>query len=226
MQPKNNPPQDAMVTQSGTSCEHFREEMTNNKPTKKTMHFDTSTCFNFFGVQIHTLNMTIPIFTIKSDVLIIKSTKHDKAPKNAVVFTPQKDLIFRDQSFYLKLLPAQVGSLVNNWWFSTHNFWCKVDILPETNSKFAYKNGWLEYDRILSGWPIFRYELLVLGSVCCWFWMLIGVKKAAEIQPIFGNMGGIHRRGQMIYSRSNPILSFWDNTSEENWPLKCPTSGS
>ena len=35
--------------------------------------------------------------------------------------------------------------------------------LPETN--MAPENGWLEYDRFLLGWPIFRGELLVLGSV-------------------------------------------------------------
>ena len=37
--------------------------------------------------------------------------------------------------------------------------------LPETNCKFAPKNGWLEYDCFLLGWPIFRCELLVSGSV-------------------------------------------------------------
>ena len=46
--------------------------------------------------------------------------------------------------------------------------------LPETNSEFAPKNGWLEYDPFLLGWPIFRGELLVLGSV----FSMIG-----EIQP-------------------------------------------
>ena len=35
--------------------------------------------------------------------------------------------------------------------------------LPETN--IAPENGWLEYDRFLLGWPIFRCELLVSGSV-------------------------------------------------------------
>ena len=39
--------------------------------------------------------------------------------------------------------------------------------LPETNSKFAPENGWLEYDRFLLGWPTFRGELLVLGRVPC-----------------------------------------------------------
>ena len=37
--------------------------------------------------------------------------------------------------------------------------------LPETNSEFTPKNGWLEYDSFLLGWPIFRGELLVLGRV-------------------------------------------------------------
>ena len=32
---------------------------------------------------------------------------------------------------------------------------------------------------------LFSGAMLVLGSVCCWFWMLIGVKNAGEIQPIF-----------------------------------------
>ena len=36
--------------------------------------------------------------------------------------------------------------------------------LPETNI-FAPKNGWLDYDRFLSGWPIFRGEPLVSGRV-------------------------------------------------------------
>ena len=38
--------------------------------------------------------------------------------------------------------------------------------LPETNSKFAPKNGWLEYDPFLLGSrPIFRGEMLVSGRV-------------------------------------------------------------
>ena len=41
--------------------------------------------------------------------------------------------------------------------------------LPETNI-FATENGWLEYDRFLLGWPIFRGELLVSGSVHHVFW--------------------------------------------------------
>ena len=32
--------------------------------------------------------------------------------------------------------------------------------LSETNSEFTPENGWLEYDRFLLGWPIFR------GYVC------------------------------------------------------------
>ena len=36
---------------------------------------------------------------------------------------------------------------------------------PETNSEFTPENGWLEYARFLLGWPIFRGELLVSGSV-------------------------------------------------------------
>ncbi len=34
---------------------------------------------------------------------------------------------------------------------------------PETN--IAPENGWMEYDRFLLGWPIFRGELLVSESV-------------------------------------------------------------
>ena len=41
---------------------------------------------------------------------------------------------------------------------------------PETN--IATENGWLEYDRFLLEWPIFRGELLVLGSVAS----LAGIK--------------------------------------------------
>ena len=37
----------------------------------------------------------------------------------------------------------------------TTSFLCNfLDALPETN--VAPKNGWLEYDRFLLGWPIFR----------------------------------------------------------------------
>ena len=36
--------------------------------------------------------------------------------------------------------------------------------IPETNI-FAPENGWLEDDPFLLGWPIFKGELLVLGSV-------------------------------------------------------------
>ena len=39
-----------------------------------------------------------------------------------------------------------------------------VATLPETNI-FAPENGWLEYDRFLLGWVIFRGELLVSGRV-------------------------------------------------------------
>ena len=35
----------------------------------------------------------------------------------------------------------------------------------ETNSEFAPKNGWLEYDPFLLGRPIFKCELLVSGRV-------------------------------------------------------------
>ena len=37
--------------------------------------------------------------------------------------------------------------------------------LPESNSEFTPENGWLEYERFLLGWPIFRCELLVSGRV-------------------------------------------------------------
>ena len=37
--------------------------------------------------------------------------------------------------------------------------------LPETNSEFTLKNGWLEDDPFLLGRPIFRGELLVSGRV-------------------------------------------------------------
>ena len=40
-----------------------------------------------------------------------------------------------------------------------HNF--RVVTLPET----APENGWLEYDRFLSGWPVRRGEMLVSGCV-------------------------------------------------------------
>ena len=36
----------------------------------------------------------------------------------------------------------------------------KLPTLPETNSEFTPENGWLEYDRFLLLWPIFR-------GVCC-----------------------------------------------------------
>ena len=39
------------------------------------------------------------------------------------------------------------------------------DTLPETNSEFAPKNGWLEFDPFLLKRPIFRGELLVSGRV-------------------------------------------------------------
>ena len=47
-----------------------------------------------------------------------------------------------------------------------------LSTLPETNI-FAPENGWLEYDRFLSEWPIFRWELLVLGSCNCHFLLLM-----------------------------------------------------
>ena len=47
--------------------------------------------------------------------------------------------------------------------------------LPETNSKFAPKNGWLEYDRFLLGWPIFRGKLLVSGRVCFILFLLVSM---------------------------------------------------
>ena len=47
----------------------------------------------------------------------------------------------------------------SNW--SNH---LQTDTLPETNI-FAPENGWLEYSFLFLGWPIFRGEPLVSGSV-------------------------------------------------------------
>ena len=44
-------------------------------------------------------------------------------------------------------------------------FFSRLDTPAETNSKFTPENGWLEEDRFLLGWPIFKGELLVSGSV-------------------------------------------------------------
>ena len=49
--------------------------------------------------------------------------------------------------------------------FFRKNPWFFEVSLPETNSKFAPENGWLEYARVLLGWPIFRGERLVSGRV-------------------------------------------------------------
>ena len=53
-----------------------------------------------------------------------------------------------------------------NWFFMTmenNNFLLKGDTLPETNSSPLKINGWKM--KVLLGWPIFRGELLVSGSV-------------------------------------------------------------
>ncbi len=39
---------------------------------------------------------------------------------------------------------------------------------PPWNQQFAPENGWVEYDRFLLGWTIFRCELLVSGRVKVW----------------------------------------------------------
>ncbi len=54
----------------------------------------------------------------------------------------------------------------DSYWKPSFN-WGLIGITrdPETNSKFAPENGWLEYFCFLLGWPIFRCELLVLESV-------------------------------------------------------------
>ena len=56
-----------------------------------------------------------------------------------------------------------------------------MNALPETN--IAPENGWLEYDRFLLGWPIFRCELLVSGSVS--HYLRSGFNKT--IQTVVGN---------------------------------------
>ncbi len=49
---------------------------------------------------------------------------------------------------------------IHTLWFTT---FAQTSYPPWNN--IAPENGWLEYDRFLLGWPIFRGELLVSGSV-------------------------------------------------------------
>ena len=49
------------------------------------------------------------------------------------------------------------------WWWKAPPKETWPPTLPETN--IASENGWLEYDRFLLGWPIFRDKLLVSGRV-------------------------------------------------------------
>ena len=64
---------------------------------------------------------------------------------------------------------------MNKWMiWRYHYFWKHPITLPETNM-FEPENGWLEEDRFLLGWPIFRGELLVSRRVIstrvsCWTW--------------------------------------------------------
>jgi len=50
-----------------------------------------------------------------------------------------------------------------------HINWCRIllsTVLPSLkNSKFAPENAWLEDDRFLLASPIFKWELLISGSV-------------------------------------------------------------
>ena len=54
--------------------------------------------------------------------------------------------------------PAKMQVAFLTWKLSS-----STHTLPETKS--SHLNGWLEYDRVLLGWPIFRGELLVSGIV-------------------------------------------------------------
>ena len=71
--------------------------------------------------------------------------------------------------FYLVVLNQPISKI---WWSSNwiispgvKNYKKTFETtLPETN-ELPLGNGWLEYDRFLLGWPIFRGELLVSGRV-------------------------------------------------------------
>ena len=64
--------------------------------------------------------------------------------------------------------PVQLSNVQRGEWSIRHDFrihgTSQGNTLPEPKI-FAPKNGWLEYDPFLLGWPIFRCELLVSGRV-------------------------------------------------------------
>ena len=61
----------------------------------------------------------------------------------------------QDLGLWLPCVSCSPGRVVGRKTFPT------IGSLPETNSKFAPENGWLEDDPFLLGWLIFRGKLVV-----------------------------------------------------------------
>ena len=76
------------------------------------------------------------------------------------------------------------------------------DTLPKTN--IAPKNGWLEYDRFLLGWPIFRGELLVSGRVIV---HSLSIKVTCYIQVIYVVLLSYNLTGAPLLNSCNS--SWW-----------------
>ena len=63
--------------------------------------------------------------------------------------------------------------------------WRWLTTLPDTNSKFAPKNGWLEYDPFLLEWPFFQVRTVSFRE-CSWWLSFNPSVKLGSSSPRFG----------------------------------------
>ena len=87
--------------------------------------------------------------------------------------------------------------------------------LPKTN--IAPENGWLEYDRFLLGWPTFRGELLVSGSVSKIFLEGLLTVRCHRVyySQWYGNFGGCLHCKRSIELLHFQTLEFMPLTSQQ-----------
>ena len=113
----------------------------------------TSTPHTFKEKQLHKFHKD-RLYQKKSNI-----NKHlslcMKFKEMPVFFQPFKPFKHRRSLKVVRLMQGRVGFL--GFWARWNNFQNnKPTRNPETNSKFAPENGWLEYDSFLLKWPIFR----------------------------------------------------------------------
>ena len=131
--------------------------------------------------------------------------KQVRYPSYIFDHTPQTSTCSSTQPKRAQACPSLSPILV--WWKMA--VFKKVTTLPETNSKFAPENGWLECDPASFWGPayLFRDELLVSRRVLL------------EIHLFF------HRVPPMIREERVPLkISTGDESATEIWYLRCNVS--